>query len=200
MYLNQCPACSVHGCLSPHPFHSFYPSLLHGREKGNLPPSVRVIPQLSAVHIVLGFFCRISGKCMLYLRVWLNKKRTRQVGHLYGEFHDQVVHLGYSWGKSGRWVAKVVNSGCEFWFHVYGFGDETGFPLYRPGSHVGPHTDPLTLAPHVLSKVCTTTPDYPSSYFFFFRFIVYVCFLCIYVYVIHLYLLSVEITRGCQVP
>ena len=160
MYLNQWPACSVLGCLSLHPFHSFYPSLLHGREKGNLPPSVRVIPQLSAVHIVLGFFCRISGKCMLYLRVWLNKKGTRQVCCLYGEFQEHDFHLGCSQGESGRWVANVtliwilISSFCCWWWW-------DRIPLYRPGCPGSPHTDPSTLASHVLeSKHCNTTRDF----------------------------------------
>ena len=187
MYLNQCPACSVHGCLSPHPFHSFYPSLLHGRGKGNLPPSVRVVPQLSGVHIVLGFPCRNLGICMLYLRAWLNKEWTRDIGCLYVDFHDQDFHLGYSWGEFGQWVAKVILIWililcfCYWWWW-------DRIPLYRPGCPRSPQIDPPTLAFYVLgSKCCSTTPDFPLFLFLFsiFRFN---CFLCMSVFCAYIYM------------
>uniref|UniRef100_A0A0G2JFH5 F-box and WD-40 domain protein 13 n=1 Tax=Mus musculus TaxID=10090 RepID=A0A0G2JFH5_MOUSE len=41
---------------------------------------------------------RSSGTSMLYLRAWLNKKRTRQASRLYGDFCEQDFYLGYSGG------------------------------------------------------------------------------------------------------
>jgi hypothetical protein len=176
MHLNKCPACSVLGCLSLHPFHSFYPWQREGNH------TYFSLNRLSTVHISLGFPCRNSGICMLYLRAWLNKKWTRQVCYLYGDFHEQDLYLGYSRGESGRWVANVTLIWILISCFSYWWWDR--IPLYRHGCPGSPHIDPPTLASHVIgSKVCTTTPDFPSSYFFIFRFN---CFLCMSVFCAHI--------------
>ena len=133
---------------------------------------------------------------MLYLRAWLNKKRTRQASRLYGDFCEQDFYLGYSGGESGQLLANVtciwilMSCYCCWWWW-----DRT--PLYRPGCPRSPYIDPPTLASHMLrSKVCTTTSDF-ALFSFLLSIFRFNCFLCMSVFCAYICMCDSCVSAAC---